>query len=97
MLWLCDETLFGSAKNNIIFTETGIYAKLGAKHLTIKWEKLVKTEYNIESKEFHFYLSENQILKIDGIYIYENKKEAPVYLEFFNKIAKFVNNNSNHF
>lgn len=96
ILWLYDNTLFGSAKNSMVITGTGFYEIYGNEHKTVKWNNLIRVEYNNHDKKYHFILSETDDYKnviISGIHLY--KEEIPAYLKLFNNIAKFVEKTDN--
>lgn len=64
ILWLSDLTLFGSASDNLIFTEEGIFHHdntLGdSTFKKIYWEKLKRVEFIEGNESFYFVMSENE-------------------------------------
>lgn len=94
ILWLEDDTITGSALNNKIITNIGIYKKYSDGYSPLEkvlWSELIRAEYNNKNKRYYFILSETKKnKKIDIFWSHSKKEEIPTYLELFNKVVQFL-------
>src|SRR5690554_272757 len=97
ILWLSDLTLFGSAKDNLVFTEEGIFfheSTFGdSTYLKIKWEKLIRVEYHEGNESLWFVMSEedeqqNIYLQLTKFIFSCKHVDIPIIVNILNSIAE---------
>ncbi|PRY89756.1 hypothetical protein [Mongoliibacter ruber] len=99
ILWLCDRTFWGSAEDNTIITDVGIFyheSTFGDSfYWSITWEKLKRVEFIEGRDSFYFIYSEededqNALLSRDSFLLNLSLEFVPHVLSALNSIASQI-------